>query len=160
MWSFFLIKKVFIECVTISLLFYVSFFWPWDIRDLNSPTREWSCTTRLGRQSLKHKVLTTREVRIPRILGPERTLESNKNSVYNSFIQLTLFVNLLFICTMDKLLWPHLNDHTFQLCAYVYPQWTLSILQILPELYQASQTLAKSPQYTSIRKYSEYMLRC
>ena len=148
--------KVFIEFVTILLLSYVLFFWPWDIWHLNSTTRERTCTARLGRQILKH--WTTREIPIPTILGPERILESNKNSVYDSFIQLTLFVNLLFICPVDRLLWPRLNDHRFQLCGYFYPQWTLSILQILSDLYQASQRLAKSPQHTSIRKYSEYML--
>ena len=75
--------KVFIEFVTILFLSYVLFFWPWDIRHLNSTTREWTCTARLGRQSLKH--WTTREIPIRTILGPERILESNKELSLRQF---------------------------------------------------------------------------
>ena len=37
MWTIF---KVFIEFVTVSLLFYVLFFWPQAMWDLRSPTRD------------------------------------------------------------------------------------------------------------------------
>ena len=57
-WPFFL--KVFIEFVTILLMFYVLVFWPWGKWDLSSPTRDWTCTPCIGRQRLNH--WTTREV--------------------------------------------------------------------------------------------------
>ena len=37
MWIIF---KIFIECVTILLLFYVLFFWPQGMRDLSFSTRD------------------------------------------------------------------------------------------------------------------------
>ena len=52
--------KVFIEFVTILLLFYVFVFWPWGMWDLSSPTRDWTHTPCIGRQSLNH--WTAREV--------------------------------------------------------------------------------------------------
>ena len=57
LWTIF---KVFIEFVTIFLLFYVLVFWPRGMWDLSSPTRDRACTSYTGRQSLNH--WTTREV--------------------------------------------------------------------------------------------------
>ena len=54
------IFKVFIESVTVLLLFYVLVFWPWGTWDLSSPTRDRTCTPCSGRLSLNH--WTTREV--------------------------------------------------------------------------------------------------
>ena len=55
---------VFIEFVTILLLFYVCFFLfffrPWGMWDPSSPTRGWTHTSYIGRWSLNH--WTTREV--------------------------------------------------------------------------------------------------
>ena len=62
MWTVF---KVFIEFVTILLLFYVLFFWPRGMWDLISPTRDRTCTLCIGRQSLNR--WTAREI-------PERFL--------------------------------------------------------------------------------------
>ena len=56
MWT---ILKVFIEFVTIVLLFYVLGFWPWGMQDLSSPTRDQTGTCSVGRWSLNH--WTTRE---------------------------------------------------------------------------------------------------
>ena len=58
MWTIFL--KVFIEFVTILLLFYVLGFWLPDMWEICSPTRDWICTPYVGRWSLNH--WTTREV--------------------------------------------------------------------------------------------------
>ena len=44
--------KVFIEFVTILLLFYVLVFWPWGMWDLSSPTRDWTHTPFTGKWSL------------------------------------------------------------------------------------------------------------
>jgi len=55
MWTTF---KVFIEFVTVLFLFYVLFFWPQDMWNLSSLTRDQTCT--LGRRSLN--CWTTREV--------------------------------------------------------------------------------------------------
>ena len=52
--------KVFIEFLTILLLFYVLIFWLWGMWDPSSPTRDQTCTSWIGRWSLKH--WTTREV--------------------------------------------------------------------------------------------------
>ena len=52
--------KVFIEFVTILLLFYVLVFWPRGMWDLSSSTRDRTCTPCIGRQSLNH--WTAREV--------------------------------------------------------------------------------------------------
>ena len=57
MWTIF---KVFIEFFTILLLFYVLVFWPWGMWDLSSPTRDWTLTSCIGKQSLNHWV--TREI--------------------------------------------------------------------------------------------------
>ena len=57
MWTIF---KVFIEFVTILLLFYVLAFWPRGMGDLSPTTRDGIHTTCIGRQSLNH--WTTREV--------------------------------------------------------------------------------------------------
>ena len=56
-WTIF---KVFIEFVTILLLFYVLIFWPRGMWDLSSPTRDRTPTPCTGRQSLNH--WTAREV--------------------------------------------------------------------------------------------------
>ena len=57
MWTIF---KVFIEFVTILLLFHVLVFWPRGMWDLSSLTRDWTCTPSAGRQSLNH--WTAREI--------------------------------------------------------------------------------------------------
>ena len=57
MWTIF---KVFIECVTILLLFFVLVFWPQGMEDLSSPRRDWTCSLCIRRGSLNHG--TTREV--------------------------------------------------------------------------------------------------
>ena len=57
MWTIF---RVFIEFVTILLLFYVLVFWPRGIWDLSSPTRDRTCTPSIGRRSLNQ--WTTSEV--------------------------------------------------------------------------------------------------
>ena len=57
MWTIF---KVFIEFVTILLLFYVLVFWPRGMWGLTSLTRDQTHTPFIGRQSLNH--WTTREV--------------------------------------------------------------------------------------------------
>ena len=46
MWTIFL--KVFFEFVTILLLFYVLAFWPKGMKDLSSPTRDWTCELQEG----------------------------------------------------------------------------------------------------------------
>ena len=56
------IFKVFIEFVTVLLLFYVLVFWPRGMWDLSSPNRDWTCTPCIGRRSSNH--WTTREVPI------------------------------------------------------------------------------------------------
>ena len=57
MWTIF---KVFIEFVTILLLFYVLVFWPQGMWDLSSPARDRTRTPCTGRRSLNH--WTAREV--------------------------------------------------------------------------------------------------
>ena len=52
--------KVFIECVTILVLFYVFIFWSQGMWDRSSPTRDQTCTPWSGRLNLNH--CTTREV--------------------------------------------------------------------------------------------------
>ena len=61
MWTIF---KVFIEFVTILLLFYVLVFWPRGMWDLSSPTRDRTHTPCIGRRCLNHWI--AREV--PRFL--------------------------------------------------------------------------------------------
>ena len=61
MWTIF---KVFIEFVTIFLLFYVSVLWPWGTWDLSSLTRDRTHTSCIGRWRLNH--WTAREV--PKII--------------------------------------------------------------------------------------------
>ena len=56
MWTIF---KVFIEYVTMLLLFYVLIFWPQSMWDFSSPARDQAHTPCIGRQSLNH--WTTRE---------------------------------------------------------------------------------------------------
>ena len=51
MWTIF---KVFIEFVTILLLFYILVFWPGGIWDLSSPTRDRTHTPCIGKRSLNH----------------------------------------------------------------------------------------------------------
>ena len=51
---------VFVEFVTIRFLFYVLVFWPQGMWDLSSPTRDWTHTSCIGRQTLNH--WATREV--------------------------------------------------------------------------------------------------
>ena len=56
-WTIF---KVFIESVTILLLFYVLVFWPWGMWDLSFLTRNWTWTCCIRRQNPNH--WTTRVV--------------------------------------------------------------------------------------------------
>ena len=51
MWTIF---KVFIEFVTVLLLFMFWIFWPRGMWNLSSPTRDWTCFLCIGRQSLNH----------------------------------------------------------------------------------------------------------
>ena len=51
------IFKVFIEFVTISLLFYALDFWPQGMWDLISPTRDQTCIPCIGTQSLNHSTM-------------------------------------------------------------------------------------------------------
>ena len=51
MWHIF---KVFVGFVTVLLLFYALFFWPWVMWDPRSPTRDWTHTPCMGRWSLNH----------------------------------------------------------------------------------------------------------
>ena len=57
MWTIF---KVFVEFVTILLLFYGLVLWPRGMWDFSSPVRYWTRTPCIERQSLNHR--TTREV--------------------------------------------------------------------------------------------------
>ena len=83
MWTIF---KVFTEFVTILLLFYILVFWPHDMWDLGSLTRDQTHTPHTERRSLNHQ--TPREVtpsffysmhivRIITLLGAETT-KTNK----------------------------------------------------------------------------------
>ena len=54
--------KIFIECVTILLLFYVLVFWLWGMWNLSSPTSDQTQASCSGRPSLKH--WTTRKFTI------------------------------------------------------------------------------------------------
>ena len=67
MWTTF---KVFIEFVTILPLFLCFgvwfFFWPWGMWDLSSPTRDWTCTLRIGRWTIN--LWTAKEVPVMHIL--------------------------------------------------------------------------------------------
>ena len=54
------ISIIFIDFVTILLLFYVLVFWPRDMWDLSSLTRDGTHTPCIGRRSLNH--WTAREV--------------------------------------------------------------------------------------------------
>ena len=49
-----IILKVFMEFVTILLLFYVMVFWPRGMWDLSPPTRDQTQTPCIDRQSLNH----------------------------------------------------------------------------------------------------------
>ena len=69
MWTIF---KVFIETVTILLLFYVLVFWPRGMWDLCSPVRDGTFTPCVGRQSFNHRI--AREVLV------STTLEANVTS--------------------------------------------------------------------------------
>ena len=60
MWTIF---KVFIECITILLLFYVLVFWPRGTWDLSSPTKDQTRTPCNRRRSLNR--WTAREVSPP-----------------------------------------------------------------------------------------------
>ena len=78
MWTTF---KVFIEFVTILLLFYVLGFWPWGTWDLSSPTRNQTCTPCIGRWSLNH--WTTRVVLLRTLIRNKNTLNSLTYSQWN-----------------------------------------------------------------------------
>ena len=86
MWT---ILKICIEVVMMSLLFYVLGFWPWGTWDLSSPSRDWTHTPCLGRQSPNH--WTTWEVpwdnsrwRLKSKRKGQRERGGPKNEVQNS----------------------------------------------------------------------------
>ena len=60
LFTYYYFFKVFIEFVTMLLLFYVSVFWPQGMWDLSSLTRDRTCTPCIGRRSLNR--WTAREV--------------------------------------------------------------------------------------------------
>ena len=68
--------KVFIEFVTILSLFHVLGFSPGGMWDLSFPTRDWTATPFIGRQSLNH--WTTREV--PHILNQAHSFHIQKHT--------------------------------------------------------------------------------
>ena len=68
MWA---ILKIFIELVTVLLLFYVLVFWPWVMWNLISPTRDQIHTPCIGRRSLNH--WTSKEVPVLPSLAPLST---------------------------------------------------------------------------------------
>ena len=79
MWTIF---KVFIEFVTILLLFYVLVLWLWGMGDLSSLTRDQTCTLCVRKGSLNH--WTAREVPEPSLLvqeEPEAQLFANTHMI-------------------------------------------------------------------------------
>ena len=72
--------KVFIEFVTILLLFYVLVFWPRGMWDLSSPTRDRARTPRIGSRSLNQ--WTAREV--PRMSFLNASISS---SIHSKFLR-------------------------------------------------------------------------
>ena len=78
MWTIF---RVFIEFVTILLLFHVLVFWLRGMWDLSSPTRDRTCTPCIGRRSLNH--WTAREVPLLALL--------KMNHVLNHILKCTAF---------------------------------------------------------------------
>ena len=89
MWT---ILKIFIEFVTVLLLFYVLVLWPQGMWDLNSLTRDRTCTSCIGRQSLNH--WTTREVPLGYISNVPSTLpifpSAMSNQLFNSFTEFSI----------------------------------------------------------------------
>ena len=94
MWTIF---KVFIEFVTILLLFYVLVLWPRGMWDLSSLTRDWTRTPCIGRQSPNH--WTAREVPIFYIYlrKPSQVGKSKKDSF---MIRMTIAIQFLSKCFM------------------------------------------------------------
>lgn len=133
------------------------FFWPWDIRDLNSPNLGSEAAPPTLKAKSKHKVLTTREVHIPTILGPERTLGQTRTQIT------TVLYN-----------WPSLHLHHGQATGTTSKRSQISTVWVCLSsvnfeyssdiiwIYQASQTLAKSPQYTDQKDLNTclYAKRC
>ena len=84
------IFKVFIEFVTIFLPFHVLVFWPWGMWDLNSLTRDQTCTPGIGRRSPNH--WTAREV--PRM--------SFNVYIFERIFRNPLLISLLHFCVKVK----------------------------------------------------------
>ena len=82
MWTIF---KFFIEFVTILLLFYVLVFCPWGMWNLNSPTRDFTHTSCIGRQSLNP--WTTREVPDLEIIIPSEVSQKEKVKYHISHVE-------------------------------------------------------------------------
>ena len=89
MWTIF---KVFIELVTILLLFYVLVFWPRGMWDLTSPTRDRTLTPCIGRLSLNH--WTAREVPEAPLL---KVLLRKFSSVFLTIFKITVLKMLLIL---------------------------------------------------------------
>ena len=116
MWTIF---KVFIEFVTILLLFYILVFWPWGMWDLSSPPRDQTRTPCIGRQSLTH--WTTREVPLsalwiyhPILSWPLRSLLRNPLIAYLAFPSLSDFFSLAafkILCLLTVILLCLGKDH-------------------------------------------------
>ena len=111
MWTVF---KVFIEFVTIVLLFYVLVFWPRGMWDLSSLTRDWTCTPCIGRRSLNH--WTAREVTRVSISFKFWCILQNCSlgKVYSSMPSQVVYKNIVIYCGLIFLLgyW-----------AYGFKQW-------------------------------------
>ena len=78
------IFKVFIEFVTVLLLFYVLGFWPQGMWDLISLTKDRTHTHCIGKRSLNH--WTTRKVMENHVLNVENEHLENGNEIKMSFI--------------------------------------------------------------------------
>ena len=126
MWTIF---KVFIEFVTISLLFFV--FWVFLARgmwDLSSPTRDWTCTPCIGRRSLSH--WTARDV-LEGIFNLKKKREPVEIRV-NHIITLSQVLHVVLAITalltsLTCLLWDYLCEKTLRNRAlYIYIPCRLS----------------------------------
>ena len=87
MWT---ILKVFIEFVTILLLFYVLVFWPHGMGDLTSPTRDWSHIHCIGWWSLNHWIAG---------VGPTKFWVNTLNWIFIDYFQ---FHFLHFKCVIGQ----------------------------------------------------------
>ena len=77
--------KVFIEFVTILLLFYVLVFWPQDMCDLGSLTRDQTCTLYIEKQSLNHWAEEP-EIKLPTHAGSRKKQESSRETSISALL--------------------------------------------------------------------------